>query len=70
MADGKFSLEITIPANTTATIVLPTGNAKAVTESGSPASSADGVKLIDSADGASRFSVGSGNYHFESPLGK
>ncbi len=70
VADGKFSLEITIPANTTATIVLPTGNAKAVTESGSPASSADGVKLIDSADGASRFSVGSGNYHFESPLGK
>jgi alpha-L-rhamnosidase len=59
-----FSLEVTIPANATATVYLPAAEASTVTESDRPAGEARGVKYLGSEAGASLFEVGSGTYHF------
>ncbi len=43
--DGdRLQLELTIPANTTAVVWLPTANAQGITESGRPLAEAEGVK--------------------------
>ncbi|MCC6444993.1 MAG: glycoside hydrolase family 78 protein [Armatimonadetes bacterium] len=59
---GVFSLDITIPANTTATLYVPTLDAEKVTESGLPASQAEGMNLLGMEDGAAVFEVGAGWY--------
>ena len=64
MQDGKFALDVTIPANTTATVWVPAKDAAAVTESRKPAAQAEGVKLLRSEDGCAVFDVGSGRYQF------
>jgi len=69
--DGdRLNLEITIPANTTATIFIPTVSNEDIIESGIPADQAPGVKLIRIAEGAAVYEVGSGVYHFSCPSGK
>ena len=57
-------LGVTIPPNTTATVFVPTKDAAAVTEGDVPAAQADGVKLLNVADGKAVFAVGSGHYRF------
>jgi alpha-L-rhamnosidase len=64
---GKLELEVTIPANTTATVHVPAKDAAAVTESGKPASTAEGVKFLRMENGAALFEVGSGTYRFACP---
>ncbi|MES2920167.1 MAG: family 78 glycoside hydrolase catalytic domain [Verrucomicrobiota bacterium] len=61
---GGFSLETTIPTNTTAVVHVPAADAASVMESGSPASSANGVTFLRMEDGAAVFAVGSGRYRF------
>lgn len=56
--------DVTIPANTTATITLAANDAKSVSEGGRAASGAPGVKLVSQQNGNSVFEVGSGTYHF------
>lgn len=63
--DGAFSLDVTIPANTTATVVLPTKDKASVRESGGPAEAAQGVKFVRVEGEESVWSVGSGRYRFE-----
>jgi alpha-L-rhamnosidase len=55
---GPFSLRVTIPANTTAKVFLPTFAGAHVTEGGKPVETR-------SEDGASVVQVGSGTHHFE-----
>ena len=55
---------ITIPANTTATLTLNAKDAKSVSESGKPVARASGVKLLSQRDGKAVFAVGSGVYQF------
>ena len=64
--DGAFRWKITIPPNTTATVYVPTTTAEGVTENGKPVAQARGVKLVKMETGRAVFSVGSGNYSFES----
>jgi alpha-L-rhamnosidase len=64
--DGVFRWKVTIPANTTATVYVPAKSAESVTESGKPAVQARDVKFLRTEDGRAVFSVGSGNYSFES----
>ncbi len=64
--DGKFSLKLAIPANTTATVYLPMTNIKTVTEGGLAVGQAPGVKLLREETGVAVFTVGSGSYHFTS----
>jgi alpha-L-rhamnosidase len=60
-------LEITIPANTRATVYIPTTQPNAVTESGVPADQAPGVKLLRSEAVAVVYEIGSGTYCFKAP---
>ncbi len=70
---GQFTLDITIPANTTATVYLPaaatrsTGYPAAVQESGKPVAEAEGVKFLRTEGGEAVFAVQSGVYRFTTP---
>jgi alpha-L-rhamnosidase len=68
--DGhKLSLDITIPANTTATVTVPTTDPSTITESGMPYARAAGVKLMRSDAASAVFFVSSGEYHFAAAAG-
>ncbi len=60
-----FTMEVTIPVNTTATVFVPARDTNAVTESGEPAANAKGVKFLRMENGAAVYEVGSGAYRFE-----
>ena len=64
VASGRISWNITVPANTTATIWVPTSNPSSVTESGKPASRSLGVTALKSEPGSAVFEVESGTYRF------
>jgi len=66
--DGTLRMEVTIPANATGTVFVPTRQPDAVTESGRPADEATGVSPRGNEDGYAVFQVGSGRYVFESPI--
>jgi alpha-L-rhamnosidase len=67
--DGdKLRLDVTIPANTTATVYVPTANPAGILEGRKPAPQAEGVRLIGMEDNAVLFEVGSGTYHFTSQV--
>ena len=63
-AANATTYDITIPANTTATITLAAKDAKSVSEGGRAASSAPGVKFVRAQNGNVMFEVGSGVYRF------
>jgi alpha-L-rhamnosidase len=62
-AEGQFTLDVTVPANTTATVWVPAKDAAAVTESGKKA-----VKFVRSEGGSAVFEVESGTYSFKSSI--
>ena len=64
MKEGVFALDLTIPANTTATVFLPAFTAAVARESGKPAAEAQGVKLLRGEIGEAVFEVQSGDYRF------
>ncbi len=65
--DGqKMMMDVTIPANATATVYVPAKDAAGVSESGKLAAKADGVKFLRMENGAAVFAVGSGCYQFRS----
>jgi alpha-L-rhamnosidase len=66
--NGSFNLDVTIPANTTATVWLPAKEVGAVTESGKPAAKAGGVQFVRSESGGAIYEVQSGTYRFRSQL--
>lgn len=61
---GTLSLEVTIPANTTAVVSLPVTRAGDVQEGGLPAAHAEGVISVDRREGGADIAIGSGTYHF------
>jgi alpha-L-rhamnosidase len=63
----RFLLRVSVPANTTATVHVPTSDPKAVTESGKPAAQAEGIVSASANDGFAVYEVGSGDYQFEAP---
>ena len=65
---GRFTLNVTIPANTTATVYVPAKDIESVTEGGKPAAKAGAVSLLRTEDDRVVFAVGSGNYRFVSKL--
>ncbi|MGD0815522.1 MAG: glycoside hydrolase family 78 protein [Verrucomicrobiota bacterium] len=60
-----FKLKVTIPANTTATVVMPAVDGSTVLESGRPVEKAFGVKALRWPRALATFEVGSGTYDFE-----
>ena len=65
---GNFTLDATIPANTSATVYLPVRNEASVSESGKPAGTSNGVKFLRHEGGAVVYAVGAGKYHFVADL--
>lgn len=69
--DGdNLTLDVTIPANTTATVYIPTVDVLLVTESGKTAAfdQVPGVDFLRSENGTAVFHIGSGNYGFSSEI--
>jgi alpha-L-rhamnosidase len=61
-----FDWQVSVPANTSATIYVPAKNADTVSEGGKPAATAEGVKFVRTEGDRAVFEIGSGNYHFTS----
>jgi alpha-L-rhamnosidase len=61
----RFNWQITIPANTTATVYLPAAQPEDVDESGQPISKATGVRFLRVEAGQVVLSLGSGTYRFD-----
>jgi alpha-L-rhamnosidase len=67
--DGdKLTMEVIIPANTTALIYVPAKDSTGVTESGKATAEAEGVKFLRMERDTAIFEVGSGSYQFQSKL--
>jgi hypothetical protein len=63
-----FTLKVTIPANTTATVFVPASSADRVTEGRTPASLAKGIRFLHQGPGQAVYEVGGGQYEFHSRL--
>jgi alpha-L-rhamnosidase len=57
-------LDVLVPANTTATIEIPTGNAAGITEGGVPVAGAEGVRVVEGKAKSVTLEVGAGKYAF------
>jgi hypothetical protein len=66
VSDHELSLDVTVPANTTALVHVPAISEHAVFEGGVNAGDVPNVRFVRMQDGAAVFEVGSGNYAFES----
>ena len=64
IAFTKFEWNITIPANTTATVHIPATNADEITESGKSITGNADIKFIKMDKGAAVFEIASGSYSF------
>ncbi len=64
---GTFTLDVSIPANTSAMVRIPAADANRVLESGKSAMNAQGVRFVRQENGAAIFQVGSGDYKFTTP---
>ena len=65
--DGRFILNVKIPANTQATVYIPTCEPDKVKESGIKADNAYGVSFIGHVDSSIVYKVQAGQYTFVSP---
>lgn len=63
--NGKLTMNITVPPNTTATVYVPGKN---ITEGGAPVAKAAGVLSLQTEQGETAINVQSGNYTFESEV--
>jgi alpha-L-rhamnosidase len=63
--NGITTLDIDIPANTTATIYIPAAKTDVITESGSPVAAAADIQWVESTTSYTVVKTGSGKYHFE-----
>jgi len=63
-AAGRFELEITIPANTTATVYLPARGPRQISEGGKPLANVASVKFLHMERDRAVLAVESGGYHF------
>jgi len=59
-----LTLQVDVPVNTTADVVLPAANQYAVTEGGKLLTDVEGVTDVAAADGSVTVTVGSGHYEF------
>jgi len=66
----RLTLEVVVPANTTATVCIPTSDLTSVTEHGQRVEQAKEVKFLRQENGKVVFEVGSGNYKFATELGR
>ncbi|MBN1490857.1 MAG: family 78 glycoside hydrolase catalytic domain [Phycisphaerae bacterium] len=68
--ETTFTWNITVPANTTATVYIPTSDPAKVTEGGIAAEKATGVKFLRTEEDRAVYQVGSGDYAFSAPFSR
>jgi alpha-L-rhamnosidase len=61
----KLVMDVEIPVNTSALIILPAKEADMITEGGNPLQSIKEIELAGSENGYIKLKLGSGKYHFE-----
>jgi alpha-L-rhamnosidase len=64
----RFEMRVTIPANTTARVLLPAADRESITEGGKGLDRAEGVTFAGMEGGRARLEVGSGTYTFVSKV--
>ena len=67
-ANSRFTLNVSIPANTTATVYVPAKERKLVREGGHNVIHSNGVRFSRMENGAAVYKVGSGSYSFTSSI--
>ncbi|HVU34106.1 MAG TPA: alpha-L-rhamnosidase C-terminal domain-containing protein [Opitutaceae bacterium] len=67
ISGGRFTLDVRLPANTSATVRLPAASLDTATESGRPLAQAPGVADPRQDGRAVTVKLGSGVYHFSYP---
>jgi alpha-L-rhamnosidase len=65
---SKFDLTVQVPVGAQASVCVPAGNARSVTESGVPIGSAPGVTVAGTQGSCVQVHVGSGTYRFHSMM--
>ena len=65
--DGRFLWDLAIPANTTATVMVPADDAKTVMESKDPAAQAEGLRFVRTDGPYAVFEAVAGRYAFSAP---
>jgi hypothetical protein len=63
-ATDGFSLKISIPVNTTATVFIPASSPDEIFEGGGAATKSPGIKFLRSENGSAVFEIASGKYQF------
>ncbi|MBI5685967.1 MAG: hypothetical protein HZC54_12920, partial [Verrucomicrobia bacterium] len=66
----KLTLNVTIPANTTATVLVPAKSADTITESSKPLAKAPGVKFLRMEGNRAVLEVEAGSYRFSSGVSR
>ncbi len=64
LESDQFSLQITIPANTSAKLYLPASSPEAISESGLALEQLSDIQLVQIEDGIALLELGSGSYSF------
>jgi alpha-L-rhamnosidase len=59
---GRVAMDLYVPVNTSAMLILPMSGA--ITENGHPAAKSQGVEKTAERNGRAKFKLGSGRYHF------
>lgn len=68
LKDEKFNLEVTIPANTSATVYIPATDPNKITESGKPLTKSEEIELVGYENSTAQIEIKSGTYRFESKI--
>ncbi|MCD4752685.1 MAG: hypothetical protein K8R40_06410, partial [Anaerolineaceae bacterium] len=68
LAEEQFTLELTIPMNMTALVMLPTDAPRFVRESGISIYEIAGMKYLGLEDGKSMFEVSAGKFFITTPV--
>ncbi len=63
--NNVMEMKVVIPANTTATIYLPTLNRSSITVDGKPVDNQKDIHYVNSDNGKSLYRIGSGSYNFK-----
>lgn len=62
--EGEWSLQVEIPANTTATVAIPAASAEAISENGKAIATGNGITMVGAENGTVLLTLGSGKYAF------
>ena len=65
LQEGRFTLSVTVPPNTNATVVLPKSLGAQITSNGAAVNSVAGVSEVKQEGDATHIEVGAGSYAFE-----